>query len=293
MNGLTKRILITGKNSYVGQSFSDYCAEQALSFVIDSVSVRGDEWNDLDFSSYDTILHCAGIAHNSSDSKLEDLYYQVNRDLTIAIATKAKAEGVKQFVFMSSMIVFGNHPSGKTYITAETQPNPDNFYGDSKLQAEIGLEKLQSDEFNVAIIRPPMIYGKGSKGNYPLLAKLARKSPIFPNYPNKRSMLYVGNLCRFISLVIQHNDAGKFHPQNAEYVQTSEMVRLIAEHYNHKIFMPKAFNFIIDRMFKLTIIKKVFGELYYDQEMSHYNDRDYQKIDLKQSIMLTEVIEEG
>lgn len=143
----------------------------------------------VDFSPYDSIFYCAGIAHNSSDSKLEDLYYQVNRDLTIAVATKAKAQGVKQFIFMSSMIVFGNHPSGKTYISADTKANPDNFYGDSKLQAEIGLEKLQASSFNIAIIRPPMIYGKGSKGNYPLLAKLARKSPIFRNYPNNRSML--------------------------------------------------------------------------------------------------------
>ncbi|MRI80799.1 NAD-dependent epimerase/dehydratase family protein [Aerococcaceae bacterium DSM 109653] len=290
---MTKRILITGKNSYVGQSFTDYCSENEPGLIIDSVSVRGDEWQSLDFTSYDTILHCAGIAHNSSDSNLEDLYYQVNRDLTIAVATKAKAEGVKQFLFMSSMIVFGNHPSGKTYINAGTVPNPDNFYGDSKLQAEIGLEKLQSEDFKIAIVRPPMIYGKGSKGNYPLLAKLAKKSPIFPNYPNKRSMLYIGNLCRFISLVIKHNDAGKFHPQNAEYVQTSEMVMLIAEAYDHKIFMPKSFNFIINKMFRLNIIKKVFGELYYDQEMSRYKNRDYQKFDLKQSIILTEAVNEG
>lgn len=290
---MAKRILITGKNSYIGQSFIDYCAKHESDFDIDVLSVRGEAWKTFDFSPYHSIFHVAGIAHNSSDPKLEELYYQVNRDLTIAIAAKAKAEGVKQFVFMSSMIVFGNHPSGKTYITAETQPNPDNFYGDSKLQAEIELEKLQSEEFNVAILRPPMIYGKGSKGNYPLLAKLAKNSPIFPDYPNKRSMLYVENLCRFVSLVIKYNDAGKYHPQNAEYVQTSEMVRLIADHYNHKIYMPKAFNFIIDRMFKLNVIKKVFGELYYDQEMSHYKNRDYQKIDLKQSIMLTEVIEEG
>lgn len=290
---MTKRILITGKNSYVGQSFNDYCNENEPEFVIDSVSVRGNEWQTLDLTPYNTILHCAGIAHNSSDSSLEDLYYQVNRDLTIAIATKAKAEGVKQFIFMSSMIIFGNHPSGKTYINAETVPNPDNFYGDSKLQAEIGLEKLQSDDFKIAIVRPPMIYGKGSKGNYPLLAKLAKKSPIFPDFPNKRSMLYIGNLCRFIALIIKYNDAGKFHPQNVEYVQTSEMVRFIAEAYDHKIFMPKFFNLIIDRMFRLNIIKKVFGELYYDQKMSQYKDKDYQEFNLKQSIILTEAVNEG
>lgn len=166
--------------------------------MIKKLSLRGNGWSTHNFNQYDTIFHVAGIAHNSSNPNLEELYYEINRDLTIEIARKAKESGVSQFVFMSSMIVFENHPSGKTFINAHTKPNPDNFYGDSKLQAKIGLEKLESEVFRIAIIRPPMIYGKEFKGNYPLLSKFAQKSPIFPNYPNKRSMLHIENLCEFI-----------------------------------------------------------------------------------------------
>src|SRR5699024_7629467 len=178
----------------------------------------------------------AGIAHNSSNPKLEDKYYQVNRDLTIEVAKKAKEDGAKQFIFMSSIIVYGTK---NEFIDSNTKPEPDNFYGDSKLQAEEGILPLQDNSFNVAIIRPPMIYGKNSKGNYPLLSKFAQKSPIFPDYPNKRSMLHIDNLCEFLKLMIENEESGTFHPQNKELVQTSEMVQLIAEQHNHKIWFTK------------------------------------------------------
>ena len=181
---MTKKILITGKNSYIGHSFIEYCKKNDVDFEIDELDVHGDEWKNHDFSYYDTVFHVAGIAHNSSNSKLEDLYYEVNRDLTIAIAEKAKNDGVKQFIFMSSIIVYGTK---NEFIDADTEPDPDNFYGDSKLQAEEGILRLQDNIFNVVIIRPPMIYGKGSKGNYPLLSKLSQITPFFPNYENQRS----------------------------------------------------------------------------------------------------------
>lgn len=285
---MTKKILITGKNSYIGRSFIDYTQKSDVDFEIDELDVRGDEWKDADFSSYDVVYHVAGIAHNSSDPKLEDLYYQVNRDLTVEIAKKAKQDGVSQFIFMSSMIVYGNNPNGKTRITEETEPNPDNFYGDSKLQAEIGLLELEASHFNIVILRPPMIYGKGSKGNYPLLSKFAQKSPIFPNYPNKRSMLHIDNLCEFVKLMIVNEENGVFHPQNKELVQTSEMVRQIAEHYNHKMWFTKLGNPVINLLFRVNVIKKVFGDLYYDQSMSTYDGGNYQMNNLMQSITQTE-----
>ena len=283
-----KKVLITGKNSYIGRSFIKYCEEDQIDFEIDELSTRGEEWKDFDFSPYDSVFHVAGIAHNSSDPELEDLYYEVNRDLTVAIARKAKEDGVVQFIFMSSMIVFGNKPNGKTKITAETKPNPDNFYGDSKLQAEKGLHELESGDFNVVILRPPMIYGKGSKGNYPLLSKFAQKSPIFPNYPNKRSMLHIDNLCEFVKLMIENEENGTFHPQNRELVQTSEMVRLIAEHHGNKMWFTRIGNPLINGLFKMNLIKKVFGDLYYDKSMSTYENGYYQKHNLKESIVQTE-----
>lgn len=285
---MTRKILITGKNSYIGHSFIEYCKKNEIDFEIDELDVRGEEWKTFDFSSYDSVFHVAGIAHNSSDPKLEDLYYKVNRDLTVEIAKKTKQSSVPQFIFMSSMIVFGNQPNGKTRITADTKPNPDNFYGDSKLQAENGLQELESENFKVVVLRPPMIYGKGSKGNYPLLSKFAQKTPVFPNYPNKRSMLYIENLLEFIKLMIVNDEKGTFHPQNNELVQTSEMVRLIAEHHNNKVRFLRLGNPFINLFFRMNIIKKVFGDLYYDKSLSEYLKGEYQKNTLKESIAKTE-----
>lgn len=285
---MTKRILITGKNSYIGRSFIEYCAKNQFDFEIDELNVRGEGWKNYDFSSYDSIFHVAGIAHNSSNSKLENLYYEVNRDLTIAIAKKAKENDISQFIFMSSMIVYGNQPDGKKKITEDTKPNPDNFYGDSKLQAEKGLHKLESKNFSIAILRPPMIYGKGSKGNYPLLSKFARKTPVFPNFPNKRSMLHVDNLCEFVKYMILNEETGTFHPQNKELVKTTEMVQLIADYHGNKVWFTKLGNFLIKGLLRMNLIKKVFGDLYYEKSLSVYRYGNYQKNNLKESIIRTE-----
>lgn len=280
-----KKILIIGKNSFIGQSFIKHAQTRNYDFDVEEVTSRSDEWKSIDFGQYDTIYHVAGIAHNSSDPKLKDLYYTVNRDLTIEVAKKAKQDGAKQFVFMSSMIVFGTNNSK---ITKETIPNPDNFYGDSKLQAEKGILPLQSDDFNIAIMRPPMVYGKGSKGNYPKLAKLAKKTPIFPDYENKRSMIHIDNLMECIAKVIELNLSGYFHPQNEEYVNTSNLVKEIAKVHNHKVVTTKLFNPIINLLKNINVINKVFGDLYYEKDLSIINSVSYIINNFESSIKYTE-----
>ncbi len=189
------KVLITGAGSYVGESVRKYILATSKEFEIDTIDTFEDHWKQADFSKYDVVYHVAGIAHVNADPKMEPLYYKVNRDLTIKIAKYAKSAGVKQFIFMSSMIVFHESQSLKTeMLTIETKPNPNGFYGDSKLQAEIGLHELESPFFKVCILRPPMIYGPNSKGNFLRLVWLASKTPIFPNWHNKRSMLYIDNL---------------------------------------------------------------------------------------------------
>jgi len=270
-----KRILITGKNSYVGNSLAEWLAQYPEDYEVHKISVRDDEWKEHDFSPYDSIVHVAGIAHVSRDPKMEELYYRVNRDLTYEIAKKAKEEKVKQFIFMSSIIVYGRKSTTTGMITADTKPIPDNFYGRSKLEAEKKIKLLQDDDFHIAILRPPMIYGKNSKGNYPKLAKLARITPIFPDFPNKRSMLHIDNLSEFLKLMIENEEEGLFFPQNKEYVQTSEMVKLISEAHGKKIYLTKLFNFILNPLrTRQGIINKVFGDLVYDMEMSRYKN-DY------------------
>jgi nucleoside-diphosphate-sugar epimerase len=283
-----KKILITGKNSYIGTSLENWIMKEPDKYYIDTVSTRDDAWKMKDFSEFDVVFHVAGIAHVSSDPKMEDLYYKVNRDLTFETAKKAKAEGVKQFVFMSSIIVYGDSSSNKRVIDRNTIPTPSNFYGNSKLQAEEGIRGLEGDDFKIVILRPPMIYGKGSKGNYPKLAKATQKLPIFPNIDNERSMLHIDNLCEFIKLMIDNEESGLFFPQNKEYVKTSEMVRLISEVHGKKIVLTKVFNPILKLMFGVGVVNKVFGNLVYEQSMSDYDKANYRIRDLYESIRLTE-----
>lgn len=226
-----KKILITGKNSYIGTSLDKWLMKDSDKYKVDSISVKGDSWKSNDFSQYDVVFHVAGIAHVSSDPKMEELYFKINRDLTIEIARKAKVEGVNQFIFMSSIIVYGDGSSSKRIIGKDTNPMPSNFYGNSKLQAEEGIKILESDDFKIVVLRPPMIYGKGSKGNYPKLAKLAKLTPIFPDFYNERSMIHIDNLCEFLKVMIDKEESGLFFPQNKEYVQTSELVKKIFQKF--------------------------------------------------------------
>ena len=288
-----KRVLITGANSYIGTSVENWLNKEPQNFEVTTINVRGHNWKEHDFSKYDSVLHVAGIAHSDTGKANEEtkqLYYKVNTELTLEIAGKAKAEGVKQFIFLSSMIVYGESaPIGQEkIITKHTVPQPANFYGDSKLQADIGLEKLTDSNFHVAIIRPPMIYGKGSKGNYPRLAKLAKTVPFFPDIRNVRSMLHIDNLCEFIKLLVEEQDEGIFHPQNKEYVTTSEMVREIGKVYNKKIVFTKIFNPVIALTSKkVELVNKVFGNSAYAQELSEYK-KDYRIYDFKETVKLTE-----
>ena len=291
-----KKILITGANSYIGTSFEKYIQDNYPDqYVVDTVDMIGGGWREKSFAGYDSVFHVAGIAHSDGgkiSAEREKLYYSVNTDLTVETAKKAKSDGAKQFIFMSSCIVYGESaPIGKSkIITSETPVSPANCYGDSKVRAENGLRPLNEEDFNVVILRPPMIYGKGSKGNYPLLAKLALKMPVFPYVKNERSMLYVENLCEFVRLMVENEEQGIFWPQNGEYSNTSELVQMIAEAHGKKICLIKSFEWSLKLMSRLTgLINKAFGNLSYEKGLSEYKD-NYRVADLKESIKRTEAI---
>lgn len=285
-----KKILITGANSYIGTSFEKWLEQWPNEYKVDTVDMVDGSWKEKSFKEYDVVFHVAGIAHVSTDPNMEDLYYKVNRDLTIETAKKAKVDGVNQFIFMSSIIVYGDssHINKKRIIDKNTVPVPSNFYGNSKLQAEEGIIKLQDDNFNIVVLRPPMIYGKGSKGNYQLLSKLAKKSPIFPNIENERSMLHIDNLCEFIRFMVENKEKGVFFPQNEEYVNTSELVRTIAEVNGRIIKLTKVFNPTLKLMGNyIGAVNKAFGSLVYEKEMSNYKD-NYRVVDFRKSVKVTE-----
>lgn len=293
-----KKILITGANSYIGTSFEKYAYEHySDQLSIDTVDMIDGSWRKKDFSSYDVVFHVAGIAHADVGNVTDEIkgqYYAINKDLAIETAKKAKRDGVKQFVFMSSAIIYGDSaPYGETKrITKDTKPAPANFYGESKWQADKGVRELADGKFLVTVLRPPMIYGKGSKGNYPILAKMAQKLPVFPDIQNERSMLYIENLCEFLSQVMIRTEGGIFWPQNGEYSRTSEMVRLIAIANNHRLCVNKIFNPAVKLASKVpgkigNLANKAFGNLSYEMSMSVY-DFDYCVADLKTSIDKTE-----
>lgn len=288
-----KKILITGANSYIGTTFESYMAKFADEYTVDTVDMIDGSWREKSFAEYDVVFHVAGIAHSDNgkiSEEKEKLYYAVNTDLTVETAKKAKTDGVKQFIFMSSAIVYGDSaPIGKQkLITKETPTSPANCYGDSKVQAENGILPLNSEEFKVVVLRPPMIYGKGSKGNYPTLVKFAKKLPFFPYVKNQRSMLYVGNLCEFVRLMIVNGEQGIFWPQNAEYSNTSELVRLIASAHGKKRKLLKGFGWLLKIASHLTgLVNKAFGSLSYDMSISEYKE-NYRLVTLEESIKLSE-----
>lgn len=288
-----KKILITGANSYVGVSVENHLKQWPEQYRVDTVDMVDGSWKARSFSGYDVVFHVAGIVHqekSKNDAGQKELYDRVNTRLAIETAQKAKAEGVKQFVFMSSASVYGlAAPVGKpVMITKDTPLTPADNYGISKAKAEEGLQPLEAENFHVAILRPPMIYGKGCKGNYQTLAKLAKNLPVFPKVRNQRSMLYIENLAEFVRLVIDDEAKGIFWPQNREYVCTSDMVSQIAHANGRNILLVGGFTWALKLLRPITgIAEKAFGSLCYDFELSRY-PKDYCLKDLQESILETE-----
>lgn len=259
-----------GAGSYIGESFTRYAAEK---FEIATVGTTHDEWKNFDFSGYDVVLHVAGIAHvdtKGASEETKQLYYRINTELPYEVAVAAKFSGVKQFILLSSIIVYGeSHSLEPVIITKVTPPSPNGFYGDSKLQAEKKILPLNDNAFCVAVMRLPMIYGVGCKGNFARLAKLAVKCPIFPNFHNQRSILYIENLCASIAYVAEQCLAGILFPQNKEYVKTTELVQLIAEANGKRVHVTRMFNWVIRLLAKMVReVNKLFGSLCYDRELS-------------------------
>lgn len=288
-----KKILITGAGSYVGENVRKYIMQTAGDqFVIDAVDTFGDNWKKADFSQYDVVYHVAGIAEVNGKKGMEQLYYKVNTDLTIEIAKHAQANGVKQFIFMSSMIVYKETQSLKgNIITPESMPAPNGVYGDSKLKAEEGLKDVAKGEgrMKVCILRPPMIYGPNSKSNLLRLGRLSTKVPFFPNWRNKRSMLYIDNLGEFVKQAVLRELEGTFYPQNRELSATVDIIRFFAKAADHKIWITKLLNpFVWLGSFVLQPINKMFADSYYVPEMSEYGF-EYQIVSFEESLKKIEI----
>ncbi|MBG0763199.1 NAD-dependent epimerase/dehydratase family protein [Acholeplasma laidlawii] len=259
-----KKILITGSNSYIGTNVEKWLLREPEKYIVETLDMKDENWNQFDFSGFDVVFHVAGIAHIKETKRNKDLYYKVNRDLAYQAALKAKESGVKQFIFLSSMSVYGMETG---IITKDTTTNPKTAYGRSKLDAEKLIQEIETSEFKVAILRPPMVYGPDSPGNYQRLSKLALKLPFYPKINNQRSMLYIDNLSIYIKRYIDSNAHGIFFPQNKEYVNTTELISLIRKSHGKKCRETKLFNWMIYLLKPIVLqISKIFGTLYYQYD---------------------------
>ncbi|GBD69211.1 putative UDP-sugar epimerase [Tetragenococcus halophilus subsp. halophilus] len=286
-----KRILITGKNSYIGQTFINWVKSNNVDCKIDTIDLKGPDWKKQDFSIYDCLIHLAAIVHKKGQE--DDIYYRINRDLAVETAKKAKIEGVKQFIFLSTMSVFGMNQG---VINKETKLLPKTSYGKSKLEAEKEIRKLGDEQFIVSILRPPMVYGPNASGNYSRLSKLAKKINIFPKINNQRSMLFVFNLHQFLKIIIDNQLSGTFYPKNSQHINTSQLVYEIAKAHNksmHLINMGEAIpQFLIKHS---AVFSKIFGTLVYDENLLGTPNTEYKGLkfeynnyDFKRSIVISE-----
>lgn len=259
--------MITGAKSYIGESLSHYLMKWPEEYTVHTLDVVGDGWKKADLSGYDAVFHVAGIAHQKETAENRDLYYQVNRDLALELAQKVKQAGVGHFIFMSSMSVYG---MDEGVITPQTVPNPNSHYGRSKLEAEQGLEQLADSDFSVAILRPPMVYGKNCRGNFQQMRKLVMSSPVFPDLDNRRSMISIGNLCSFVRLILDNGDKGVFCPQNREYVNTTHMAKIIADAAGRRVWFSRVGGLGVKIMIPMVgIARKAFGSLIYQDCEKH------------------------
>ena len=259
-----KRVLITGANSFLGNSTKQYL-EKYGDYKIDVLDMLNPCWEETDFSVYDTVFNVCAIVHRPNE-KDADLYFKINRDLAVKIAKKAKKSGVKQFVQTSTNGVFGINLG---IMTVETSYKPKSHYEKSKYEADCLLETLRDNKFKVCIIRPPLIYGNGCKGNFPKLEKYALSKSYFPSFKNKKDFIYVENLADFVKFAIDNNLDEICYPRDKKVASTSQMIELIARYNNHKMKLLSVFNPFVKVFFRLNrVLTIIFGDCYFEGAVS-------------------------
>ena len=260
-----KRILITGSSGFVGSYF---IKKYKNKYDIKSFSFLKDDMNTLDCRNMDMVFHLSALVHQMGGASIEE-YEKVNVTQTLQLANKAKESGVKHFVFMSTVKVYGEETTN--IYTENTICNPEDEYGKSKLKAELELKKLEDESFKVSIIRTPIVYGYGVKANIKSLVNLVNKVPILPfgNIQNKRSMVYIGNLCHLVDVVIEKQKAGIFLACDDKPLSTTRLIELIAKNLNKKVYLIKIpFFESFLKLVKPSFHKRLYGSLEVDNSIT-------------------------
>ena len=259
------KILITGSSGFVGSYFINHYKNK---YDIKSFSFRKDGIDTLDCSGVDVVFHLSALVHQMGGASSEE-YRKVNVTQTMQLARKAKKSGVKHFVFMSTVKVYGEETDG--VYTENTICNPEDEYGKSKLKAEQELMKLEDESFKVSIIRTPIVYGYGVKANIKSLVNLVGKVPVLPfgGIQNRRSMVYIGNLCHLVDVVIEQQKAGVFLASDDEPLSTTKLCELIAKNFEKKVYLVKIplFESLL-KLAKPSFHKRLYGSLEVDNSVT-------------------------
>lgn len=284
-------VLITGKNSYIGNHIKAHLENSG--HRADIADTFDNKWKETDFSIYDAIVHVAAIVHDNAKNASEELFEKVNTKLPIEIAECAKENGVGQFVFLSTMGVYGQGKSlnyDKGIISSNSKLSPISPYGKSKLDAEIKLNEMADDNFKVAIVRPPNVYGHGCNGNYiRLFKKLSDILMICPDaYTNiRQSMIYIDNLSELVKLIIEENSTGVFLPQDNYAPNTVELITIIRKLHGKKTIKSKFLGLALKLFKKVPIVTKIYGGVSYDMNVSDCFNSRYKIVPFEKGIELT------
>ncbi len=282
------KVLIIGKNSYIGNHIDEWLSKAG--HQVTQLDVLTDVWKSYDYRPYDTIVHVAGIVHQPKCHDWE-LYKRVNTDMPIAIATMAKAQGVKQYVFFSTMGVYGLDKKLIPNLIYKHSPMlADDMYGKSKLMAEEGLTKLQDGIFGVAFVRPPSVYGKGCRGGYITgFTSVARKMPVIPKaYENvKQSFIYIDNLSELVRLIIEKRLHGAFCPQDEKAVSANELLEAIAKGVGKKYRDSKIFGLFVRLFSFIPLVYKAYGGVEYAQSLSNIEGINYVVVPFEEGMRRT------
>lgn len=277
-----KKLLITGSSGFVGNYFINKYKDK---YKIKIFSFLKDDINNLDCSDINIVFHLSALVHQMGGASKEE-YEKVNVSQTLEMAKKAKKSGVKYFVFISTVKVYGEEIDG--VYTEKSECIPEDEYGKSKLKAEIELQKLENENFKISIIRTPIVYGYGVKANIKNLVNLTKKISILPfgEIENKRSMVYIGNLCHLVDEIITQQKTGVFLASDNEPLNTTSLIKLIAKSLDKKVYLIKIpFFETLLKIVKPSFHKRLYGSLEVDNSITK------EKLGLKNPVSVEEGIE--
>ncbi len=266
-----KKVMIIGNKGFIGSALGIWLKE--MGYEVFQVSGRGEEWKSFDMTGINTVVYAAGLAHTREKKGNEALFQKANVLQARESALQAKAAGVRQYIYLSSMNVYGS--AGK-HIGANSPLAPNSLYGRSKRQGELEILNLETEGFATVVIRPPVVTGSGCKGNIWLLTRASKYIKFFPSYQNQRSTIDIINLCSFINCLILDNARGIYHPQNEEYISTYQLLSLMVHFRGGQICPVSMWNPLISWLLpRSKVIRKIFGDDCYEKDLSSYGNTSY------------------